>query len=119
MNVNEGREKAVKWHRALRTAAVILLLISVSSVRVGKDPRRETAQNADTDSAAFVQQCLERIAPGTLDGKTDVNRRREGFWTLDKMNGFWGRKRENGTEKGTRHCFAPPLAGLGAGLTTR
>ena len=35
------------------------------------------------------------------------------IWTLDKMNGFWGRKRENGTEKGTRHCFAPnpPLAG--------
>ena len=32
-------------------------------------------------------------------------------WTLDKMNGFWGRKRENGTEKGTRHCFAPRLRG--------
>ena len=34
-------------------------------------------------------------------------------WTLDKMNGFWGRKRENGTEKGTRHCFAPRLRGWG------
>ena len=54
---------------------------------------------------------MPHIAEETVDC---IKRELLSLWTLDKMNGFWGRKRENGTEKGTRHCFAPnpPLAGL-------
>ena len=55
---------------------------------------------------ALTQSDIEIILSYYLEYLTMI------FWALDKNERVLGqktRKRENGTEKGTRHCFAPRL----------